>query len=357
MLFERLTLLGQTNDGSSFSFPTQASTFAEKSDWLYHAIFWISFAFFSVIIVLMVYFVIKYRRREGEPAERSPSHNTWLEVTWTLVPCVLLVWMFYEGALGFLDLRTPPDDAVEILVRAKQWSWTFTYPNSEETDTLHLALGQPVKFRMRSDDVLHSFFVPEFRQKWDVVPGRFNETWVIPTRTSTEAEPFHLYCAEYCGDSHSLMKAPVIVHDKSWKDVLKDHVFWDYKEYDDLGQPYINGEHLYKSLGCVGCHTNDGTPKTGPSFKGFWKSTQQTDKGPVVIDETYVRESILEPTAKIRSGFKPQMPNLFNGRKLTEKQIEYVIAYIKFLNGEIEPASSEEDQPVATGDSPAEKGK
>ena len=185
MLSERLSLLSEANDGSSFSFPTQASTFAAKSDWLYHSIFWISFAFFAVIIVLMVYFVVKYRRREGERAEPSPSHNTWMEITWTLVPTVLLVWMFYEGALGFLNLRNPPADAIEIQVRAKQWSWAFTYPNGETYDTLHLAVNQPFKFRMRSDDVLHSFFIPEFRQKWDVVPGRYNETWVLPTRTST----------------------------------------------------------------------------------------------------------------------------------------------------------------------------
>lgn len=346
MLFERLSLFGETNDGSSLSFPTQASTFAEKSDWLYHAIFWISFAFFAVIIVLMVYFVIKYRRRDGEPAERSPSHNTWLEVTWTVVPCVLLVWMFYEGALGFLDLRTPPDDALEIQVRAKQWSWAFTYPNGETYDTLHLALNEPVKFRMRSDDVLHSFFIPEFRQKWDVVPGRFNETWAIPTRTSTAENPFRLYCAEYCGDSHSKMKSDVIVHDMTWKEIIDKYLTWD----PTKKQPFENGEHYYKSFGCIGCHSIDGSTKVGPSFKGFWKTEVQTDKGMVLVDENYVTKSIQEPIAEVRTGFKPQMPNVFNGRKLNIDEIEAIIAYIKFLNDDLGV------QPTTEGTQPAKEG-
>ena len=126
-------------------------------------------------------------------------------------------------------MRRPPSQVVEILVTAKKWNWSFTYPNGHVDDVLHLAKGQPVVFRMKSEDVLHSFFIPEFRQKWDVVPGRFTKTWVTPTMTSTMEKPFHLYCAEYCGDEHSKMKKKVVVHDKSWQQVEKDHLFWPYE--------------------------------------------------------------------------------------------------------------------------------
>jgi cytochrome c oxidase subunit 2 len=337
MLMNALALLGQVNDGSSFSFPEQASGFAERSDWLYHAIFWISLAFFVPIVSLMVYFCVKYRRREGQGALPSPSHNTWLEVTWTVVPTFLLMWMFWEGAWAFLDLRTPPDDAPEILVRAKQWSWTFTYPNGDVSDELHLPVNKPVKFRMRSDDVLHSFFIPEFRQKWDVIPGRFSYTWAKPIRTTTDDKPFRLYCAEYCGDSHSNMKADVYVHNLTWDEIYEKYTKY---EYGAAGiEPWQDGEHIYKLFGCSGCHSNDGSPKTGPSFLGGWKTEQLTDKGKVVVDATYVRQSILEPSAMIRDGFKNQMPNRFMGRQLTEDEIEYVIAYLKHLNGDESPAA------------------
>ena len=335
-------LLGQTGDGSSYAFPEQASEFAHRTDEIFFGIFWISMFFFVLIITLTVYFCFKYRRREGQDALPSPSHNTWLEVTWTVLPTLLLVWMFWAGAQQFLELRTPPPAAKEIVVQASQWSWQFTYPDgSKTTDVLHLPVNQPVKFRLISTDVLHSFFIPEFRQKWDVIPGQYNSTWVKPIRTSDPDQPFRLYCTEYCGNEHSEMKADVHVHNKTWDEIYEQHTIFKPGEI-----PHENGLHYFTFHGCQGCHSIDGTRKVGPTLKDAWGEMRDTDKGQVKFDENYVRESILEPNATVRNGFGPtsQMPSRYSS--MSNDEIEYLIAYIKFINGiESDAPSSEKKEP------------
>ena len=329
-----MLLFGQ--DGSSLSFPTQASSFAGEVDFMYHAIFWISAFFFVLINGLMVYFIYKYRKRPGHDRPiPSPSHSTKLEVAWTVLPCFLLIWMFARGAYGYLEMRNPPDNCKEIWVTASQWQWAFHYPEEGPSADLHLTVNQPVKLRMASTDVLHSFFIPEFRQKMDIIPGRYVWVWFQPTRPSPP-EGFHLRCTEYCGDGHSAPKMSqkkVHVHDMSWDMMLEKFVKWE----DAKNEAWKNGERRYQML-CSGCHSIDGVKKIGPSFLGAYGTTVKFTNGTEqVVDDDYLKQSMLEPNALVRSGYESpngesQMPARFLGKKLSEDEVMYLIAYIKKLN-------------------------
>jgi cytochrome c oxidase subunit II len=315
--------------GGTFSFPEQASSFAERVDNLYMAIFWISAFFFVLIVAVMVGFCIVYRRRPERPdPEKSPSHNTTLELLWSIIPSFLLIWIFVEGASGWFEMNTPVDNSYEIDVEARQFGWTFTYPNGTVTNNLHLSLNQPVRLRFKSADVIHAFFVPAFRQKVDVVPGRYTFAWVKPTLEGK----YRLYCAEYCGQQHSDMRRTVFVYRDSWDEVMKK-IEWDYQGKAQTEEGRLeNGQKLYQ-IHCSGCHSNDGTTKTGPSFYHIWgethsfENTSETD----VVDDNYIRESLLLPQAKIREGFggATQMPT-FQG-KLSDDQIAWLITYIRSL--------------------------
>ena len=195
-----------------FWFPVQASEFAPEIDNLYYAIFWISTIFFVLIVGFMTYFCWKYRRVGGLKGEirpeKSTSHNTALEIFWSVIPSVILIWIFWEGASGFFEMRVPTDDCEVINVKAQKWNWSFTYPNGDQTTELHLVRDKPVKLVMESPDVLHSFFVAAFRQKMDIVPGRYTYAYIVPNK----AGEFRLACTEYCGDEHSRMRTTCVVH-------------------------------------------------------------------------------------------------------------------------------------------------
>ncbi len=187
------------------------------------------------------------------------------------------------------------------------------------TTELVLPINTPVRFRLQSVDVLHSFFIPQFRLKQDVVPGRYGMAWVNATQTGT----FRLYCAEYCGDGHSLMRRDVRVVDKTWDEVMKE-IEWKFDKHD----AWENGQYLYR-INCSGCHSIDGSAKTGPSFLGSWGGTAETDRGSVPFDENYVLESIEDPNAKVRNGYaRPSAMPTFKGR-LTPEEINYLIEFIK----------------------------
>ena len=194
-------------DGSLWM-PPPVSTVAGHVDWLFYFILGVSTFFFLLIVALMVLFVVRYRRREGQGAEVSPSHNTALEVIWTVIPIVVVIVIFIFGFKGFLDMATPPANAYEIQVEAQKWSWSFTYPSGYVDSNLHVPVNRPVKLVMRSADVIHSLYVPAFRIKRDVVPGRYATAWF----EATEPGEYDLFCAEYCGTSHSDMLAHVVVH-------------------------------------------------------------------------------------------------------------------------------------------------
>lgn len=321
-------LVGQVEDYTewtdwegSFFFPQQASDSAATVDWTFDVILWISVFFFVLIVLPMAVFVWKYRKRAGYKPKPAQDHNLALELGWSIIPTLILVYFFVEGVWGYLDMRTPPDEAAEyeIQVQASQFSWKFTYPNGTVSPKLVLPVNTPVKFRLQSEDVLHSFFIPAFRLKHDVVPGRYGTAWINPTRSGV----YRLYCAEFCGDGHSLMRRDVDVVDKTWEEVMDD-IKWKYEEHD----LWANGQHLYV-LNCSGCHSVDGSPKTGPSFKDSWNSQRETSGGSVLFDETYARESILDPNAKVLNGYpRPSPMPTFLG-KFTEDEINYLIEFLK----------------------------
>lgn len=316
-----------TEHNGSMFFPEQASSFAAATDSLYDIIFWVSTAFFILIVGAMIWFVIAYRKRPGYKQQYSPSHNTTLEIAWSVLPSLILVLFFVKGVWGFMDMRVAPVEADDYTIRvyAKQWAWQFVYPDGEVSDVLHIPANTPIKFTMQSEDVIHSFFVPAFRQKWDIVPGRYSKTWV----NATEPGEYRLYCTEYCGDAHSIMRTHCVVHDSSWKEMM-DKIRWKYEDHD----PVENGERIYRIQGCASCHSIDGSVKTGPSFQGQYGTDREVMVGgastSVTMDDDYIRESIYNPAAKIRVGFSNQMPT-FQG-KLSNEEIDYLIAFIKSQN-------------------------
>ena len=313
-------------------------------DWIFHAILWICIFFFFLIISLMVLFMLRYRAKPGREPEHTPHHSNLLEAAWSIIPTFIVIWIFAIGVINYLELRTPPEGAYEIQVVAKKWSWTFIYPTGHIDANLHVPVDQPVKLVMSSDDVIHSVFIPAFRVKMDCVPGRYSTLWFkadkatedydedkladtdIIKETGADEFGYDLFCTEYCGQGHSAMIAKVIVHasgtfDKWMNDAMKP------KEGDS---PYDLGEKLYKQRGCAQCHSLDGKSGTGPTFKDTFGSQQDTDKGEVTVDENYIRESILNPMAKIRNGYKGVMPS-FQGQ-LREHEIAALIWFHKAQN-------------------------
>ena len=306
-------------EGSSYWFAEQASTIAADVDFLYWAIFWISTVFFVIIIGLMCYFCVKYRRREGVQPEHSSSHNTALEIFWSVVPSIILVWIFWEGANGFLNSRFAPEDAEEIVVTGRKWDWTFTYPDGDQSTELHLVLDRPVKLILQSEDVLHSFFISAFRQKMDVVPGRYTYAWVNPIKTGV----FRVACTEYCGENHSWMRTWCHVHVSA--EERKANTQWIKTEH----KPWENGDRLYK-MHCAGCHNINGVAATGPALNLIWGTEEKLIDGTTVkVDENYVRKSILEPNLNVVAGYGPVSKMQTFQDRLDDGDINSVIAFLK----------------------------
>ena len=313
--------------GSSL-FPAPTSTTAGDVDDLFYFILAVSIAFFAIIVVAMALFVIKYRHRDDLEIQPSPSHNNALEVFWTVIPAIVVGIIFFWGFIDFMDMRQAPDNAYEIQVTAKKWSWAFTYPNGHVDNDLHVPVDRPVKLVMSSDDVIHSLYIPAFRLKMDLIPGKYTNTWFEPNTPGD----YTLFCAEYCGTQHSTMLARVVVHPSG------EFETWLEEAANMLSRmtPVEAGEILYTRRGCVQCHSIDGSAKVGPTFsKVFGTQQSMADGSTVTVDENYIRESILEPQAKIRAGYKPVMPT-YQGQ-LKDEEIGALIAYIKSLSGESEP--------------------
>jgi cytochrome c oxidase subunit 2 len=300
--------------------PEQASTFAAQTDFLFMAITWISAIFFAIIVGVMFYFVFKYRRRPGVGPLPSESHNTVLEVAWSVLPSIILVWFFYTGADGYFKSRVPTDDAEEIYVTASRWNWMFRYPNGDTSTQLHLVVNKPVKLIMQSTDVLHSMFVSEFRQKMDIVPGRYTYAFIQPTLVGK----YRLACTEYCGTEHSRMRTLCQVHASDAE--RSRNTEWVRAKYP----PWKTGERLFQ-MNCSGCHKVDGKAATGPALNLIW-GTEETmyDDSKVKVDEEYIRSSILYPDKHVVKGYGPPTKmNSFEG-KLTAENIMDLTAYIKY---------------------------
>ena len=302
----------------------------------------LSLFFFLAITVAVVIFVVKYRGRPGHRAEPSASHNDALEITWTVIPTIIVVFLFYYGWRGYIDMATPPVKAVEIQVVAQKWSWTFVHPNGVSDSNLHVPSDQPVRLVMTSKDVLHSFFAPSLRTKMDVLPRRYTYVWFEAEQT--RAGVYRLYCTEFCGRDHSQMKVKLVIH----KPGMYERYLAE-KAESDVSRPLDQiGAELYEKKNCVGCHTLDGSVRVGPSFKGsFGTEITLSNGAKQQFDENYIRESLTSPLAKARPGFPPSMPSFAD--QLKERQILGLIEFIKAQNPAYKPEPAPQKSPEAPG--------
>ena len=307
--------------------PEAASNLASKVDGLLLVLTFISIFFFVLISAVLIYFAVKYRRRSDDEETPYITGNQTLEIIWTVIPSILLILLFVYGFVVYKDMRTPPKDAVDITVTGKQWLWTFEYYNGKKTlNELYVRQNRPVRMVMRADDVIHSFFVPAFRVKQDLMPGRYTQLWFTPTKIGT----FDIFCAEYCGTGHSKMLGKVIVLSPEAYDIWEKGVAVDGGEAVASLPPAELGEKLYKGKGCNACHSVDGSVVIGPSFKGLYEREGELEDGAsYTADENYIMQSILEPQEQIVKGFQPVMPS-FKGI-LSDAEITAIIAYIKTL--------------------------
>jgi cytochrome c oxidase subunit 2 len=339
---------------ASWFMPEQGSTFADGVDWLWGLLLLIT-AFFTVLIMgLLLYFVIKNRQRtKADRAHyaKGITHSTPLEMTWVVVPTVVVIAIFVMGFNMFLGMTQPPSNAYEILVIANQWNWTFQYPNGKTSSVLHVPADTPVKLQLQSNDVIHSFYVPAFRIKKDLVPGRYNKVWFNASWDGDTAEPlskvvsaapegmgdfktnvYDLYCAEYCGTGHSTMLSRVIVHEQQA----------DFEEWVNNQKPGTTpvkyGKQVFDQY-CSQCHMAEGVGQSiGPPWDGKYGTTVQfVDAQPETFDDDYIRESILFPQRKIVQGYQDagNMPT-FKGL-LNDYQIFAIIQYMKSLSDQGEP--------------------
>ncbi|MFI5364142.1 MAG: cytochrome c oxidase subunit II [Candidatus Binatia bacterium] len=299
-------------------FPEAASTVASDVDHLFFFLVAVSTFFATLIAVLVVTFAIKYRRRSAADRPKAIEGALALELTWSLIPFAIAMIMFVWGASLYVRLRQPPDNAMQIFVVGKQWMWKIQHMEGQrEINELHVPVGRPVKLTMTSEDVIHSFFVPAFRIKQDVLPGRYTTTWFQATKPGV----YHLFCAEYCGTQHSGMIG--------WVTVMEPAEYETWLSGGAKKSLASSGETLFQQLGCITCHRGDSGGR-GPVLQGLFGKTVQLQSGATVkADEGYVRESILDPQAKIVAGFQPIMPT-FKGL-VSEEGLLQLIAYIKEL--------------------------
>jgi cytochrome c oxidase subunit 2 len=302
--------------------PPQGSVFAGEVDYVYMALFWLSVVLFAGIAFAALYFAWRYRYTPGRVTPHQ-THNSTLEVVWTVIPLLLCVGIFFWGLNGWMKYAVAPGEAMEIQVVAKQWLWQFEYPDGSRTvNDVHVPVNKPVRFVMTSDDVLHDFFVPDMRVKHDIVPGRYTQVWFTPT-----VEGLHVVtCAEYCGKGHSDMQAKLTVETE---DKFKEWLSTGGTEWMNYA-PEAWGKIQREEKGCATCHSIDGTRGQGPSWKGIYGKMERLHDGKtVLVDDAYIRESMMFPQAKIVEGFQPIMPT-FQGL-LHEQDIRGLTAYIKSL--------------------------
>ncbi|HEX2251799.1 MAG TPA: cytochrome c oxidase subunit II [Thermoanaerobaculia bacterium] len=311
-------------------FPDAASSLARDIDLLFFAWLAVSLFFTVLIAVVIVVFFIHFRRRyQGQIGDTREPRTLPLEVTWSVIPLIIALTLFTWGAIVFFDIRTPPADAVEYWVTGKQWMWKVQHPSGvREINTLHVPVGQTVKLTMTSEDVIHDFYIPAFRVKQDVLPGRYTSLWFQPTRVGT----YHLFCAEYCGAEHSLMGGSIVVLTPE-----------DYERWLATGTAgpsmQASGAELFGQLACDTCHRVEGAwapdagmPARAPALEGLFGQQVALASGrTVVADENYIRESILNPQAKIVAGWQPIMPT-FKGQ-ITEEQLNALVAYVREMGG------------------------
>jgi cytochrome c oxidase subunit 2 len=308
--------------------PTATSTQAQSVDNVYSFLIWTCSILFLLVVGPAAWFCIKYRRRhENQLALTQKDHNVSLEVAWTLLPCIYLAVLFVWGFSTFLDLYTPPLGSKQLHVIGQKWNWSVSYPDDDlsvagQGAVIGLELNKPVELRMSSQDVIHSFYIPNFRVKQDVVPGRYTTLWFEPT----EVGEFPVLCAEYCGDQHSSMLAKIKVMASE-----------DYRDWVEKAKgagsnlpPKERGAKLYEKMGCNACHALDSSVKIGPGFHGIYGKKQELTDGRVVtVNDDYIRKKILQPGQEVAKGFAPVMPS-FQGR-LKNEELDALVEFIKSL--------------------------
>jgi cytochrome c oxidase subunit 2 len=301
-------------------FPEQASNLAKQVDSLYLFLTGVSALILVIIFGLIFFFLAKYRR--GTPANRAPAKFSTmkLEIAWTVIPLLLVTVMFAWGANVYLEMQREVRGGINIHVVGKQWMWKVQHPQgNREINELHVPLGEIIQLTMTSQDVIHSFFMPAFRLKYDVVPGRYTKLWFVPTKAGV----YHLFCAEFCGTKHSEMVGRIVVMEPE-----------DYARWLASGEPQepivAGGERRFRELGCSGCHSPNSLIRS-PLLEGLYGRPVPLQNGEIVrADEQYIRDSILLPQSQITAGYEPLMPT-FQG-VLTEEEILQLVAYIRSLS-------------------------
>ena len=307
-------------------FPEKASTFAGSVDIVFYFILILSIIFFIAIVAAVFYFIHQYKRTKDNPkATAQIVHNTRLELTWTIVPTILVMIIFYWGYKEYLKMSTTPSNALEVNIIGKQWFWEFEYPKHgvKTINEMVVPVNKPIKLIMTSHDVLHSFFIPNFRTKRDLVPNKYTVIWFEATKTGN----FQIFCTEYCGDSHSNMIgiAKVVSHEE-----FQEWVSAGAGDADKELPLAELGKKLYQSKACFTCHSVDGSTLVGPSWKGLYgKKRTFSNAKPTTADENYIRESIVYPANKIVTGFQNVMPTYAS--LLSDRENDAIIEYIKTL--------------------------
>ncbi|MFN8005618.1 MAG: cytochrome c oxidase subunit II [Terriglobia bacterium] len=301
-------------------FPDQASTMAAEVDHLYIFLCLVTVFFSTLIAGLLLFFAIRFRRRSEVELPEPVTGSTTLETLWTVIPTLILVVIFLWSARIYFSLSRPPSDAMPIYVVGKQWMWKLQHLEGQrEINELHIPVNRDVRLIMSSEDVIHSFYVPAFRVKQDVLPGRYSTIWFKATRPGE----YHLFCAEYCGTKHSGMIGKVVVMEPA-----------DFQNWLSGGSReesmQARGERLFQNFSCVNCHRPDGKGR-GPALEGIYGKPVRLQTGQtVLVDENYLRESILSPGLKVVQGYQPVMP-MFQGL-INEEGLAQILAYLKSLS-------------------------
>lgn len=309
----------------TFFMPPEGSTFAGEVDSIFYFIVYASIIIFGIVLFGMIFFALRYRhsRQAADGTTPDISHNTKLELVWSIIPTILVLIVFFWGFHVFMKMNVVPKDAMEIKVTGQKWFWSFDYPEGVATvNELIVPDNKPIKLLMSSKDVIHSFFIPDFRTKMDVLPNRYSVTWFEAKRPGT----YNLFCAEFCGDGHSEMIGTV--------KVVTEREYAAWLEAGSSGGEGIPveqfGEQLFRSRACHTCHSVEGKRMIGPPLNGIFGHEVVLKSGQkYTVDENYLRKSLLEPQADIVAGFDPVMPT-YQGL-LKDKQIDALIAYIKSL--------------------------
>lgn len=363
---------------------TGATASSAHNEWLMAVMhYWVMGLSFVLVIAAMLYFVVKYRRRPGAVPQRSPGHNTAMELAWSIIPLIILVWVFFEGFKGYVSLNTAGANAIEMNLIAKKWNWTVNYPNGaispvttdmddayyfSRTDGLFeysrkgnvgykpvpifvMPEDTPVLFRMRSEDVIHSFFVADFRFKVDVFPNRYTAYPFRATKLDPTRDPIHkpvtpeqaaagrtgkfheleyvyrdhfIFCAEYCGDDHSEMLAVLRIVPRD----VYDQILSSWSAPADDAPDWQKGQYVARKRGCVACHSWDGSPLAGPSWKNTWmRDLAPADGEYTQADPNYIRRSILQPSAYVVPGYSPMTV-----QEVTDDEVDKIVAFIRYLS-------------------------